>query len=142
MSVNTLIHHCKAGSPTYIVHLLHAARAELAEMNWGGDYETVRERMLECTESCDRVEFIAVDNNRVVGCTVCAADDDIHVGPALSVMWNYVLPEYRGAVGRKFMKWAFRQAREWQLPVIAYTHRQGVGQYTTTYRQVRNRGVP
>lgn len=81
-----------------------------------------------------------MDDGKLVACTVLVPDEDMHVGPCLTVMWNYVLPEYRGAIGRKFIRAAFREAVFQGLPIVAYTHRQGVGQYTTIYRRVRAYG--
>lgn len=137
MSVNTLTRHRNAGEVTSIVDLLSHALVELPEFAWGGSPSQTRTRMREATEQHDRVELLAVSDGGVVGCMVLVEDDDLHVGHCLTVMWNYVLPEHRGLVGRRFLRAAFGLARQAGIPVVAYTHREGVGQYRTTYRRVR-----
>lgn len=104
------------------------------EMCWGGREEAVR-RVLEATEAVERYEVVAYHDQLVVGCMILVADDDAHVGPCLSVMWNFVLPEFRG-VGASFLRKAFSLAKENDLPVVAFAQRTGLGEYTVKYRRV------
>ncbi|QJD54803.1 GNAT family N-acethyltransferase [Pseudomonas phage MR6] len=124
------------GETTYVVDLLPSALLNVPEMGWGGSEEEVRLRVCEQTEQIDRYEFVAIETGRVVGCAVLAPDEDIHVGPCLTIMWNYIIPEYRGALGMRFHRLAIRLAKHLGLPVLAYTHRKGVGQYSITYRRL------
>lgn len=88
--------------------------------------------------SClDRHEVAAVIDHRVVGGVIVAEDEDIHVGPCVSVFAQYVLPEYRNrGISLALMREAVRIAKELGANVLAYTHRKGPWRYETIYRRI------
>jgi GNAT superfamily N-acetyltransferase len=72
-----------------------------------------------------------------VGGIVLAPDDDIHVGPCLSVFAQYVMPEYRNrGVSLRCMRLAERAAKDLGYNTLAYTHRLGDWRYETIYRRL------
>lgn len=92
----------------------------------------------DSVSSIARYELVALVGDRVVGAMVVAEEgDDPHVGDCLSVVYNYVLPEYRSiGIGRHFFRAAIRLAESLGHHTLAYTHRVGAGKYLTTYRKV------
>lgn len=125
------------GEPTNVIQLLPQALAETPELGWGGTYDEIAERVCRETEQHTRVELVAYNQDgRLVGCAVLVPDEDLHVGRSLSVMWNYVSPDYRGSIGRQFMRLAVQVAKQWGFPVLSYSHRKGVGKYAITYRRL------
>jgi glyceraldehyde-3-phosphate dehydrogenase/erythrose-4-phosphate dehydrogenase len=129
-----------AGEATNVVQLLPEALAETPELGWGGSFAAISARVCAETEQHTRVELVAKDQEgRLVGCAVLVPDEDLHVGQCLSVMWNYVLPDHRGTIGRQFMRLAVKVAQYWELPVLSYTHRLGVGRYAITYRRLHGK---
>ena len=125
------------GEPTNVVQLLPQALVETPELGWGGTFDEIAARVCLATEQHTRVELVAYNQDgSLVGCAVLAPDEDMQVGPNLSVMWNYVVPDYRGAIGRQFMRLAVRVAKQWGFPVLSYTHRLGLGKYAITYRRL------
>lgn len=74
---------------------------------------------------------------RAVGGLVLTYDNDIHVGPCISVVAQYVLPEYRcKGVSLRCMREAVRIARQFGERVLAYTHRKGDWRYETIYKEL------
>lgn len=72
-----------------------------------------------------------------VGGIVLAPDEDIHVGPCLSVFAQYVMPEYRNrGVSLRCMRLAERAAIQLGYTTLAYTHRMGDWRYQTIYRRL------
>jgi len=135
--MNLSVVYLSSGDATNVVQLLPEALAETPELGWGGTFDEIASRVCTDTEQHARVELVAHDlSGRLVGCAVLVPDEDLHVGRCLSVMWNYVLPTNRGAIGRQFMRLAVRVAKHWELPVLAYTHRIGLGRYAVTYRRL------
>jgi predicted N-acetyltransferase YhbS len=124
------------GDPTNVVQLLPQALVETPELGWGGSFDEVAARVRRETEQHTRVELVAYQDGHLVGCAVLVPDEDMHVGRNLSVMWNYVLTDHRGLIGREFMRLAVRIAKQWGFPVLTYTHRLGVGKYAITYRRL------
>lgn len=124
-----------AGEPTMAGAILRDVLDVTPEMCWGGREEAVK-RCLEATEAIDRYEVVAYHDNRIVGCMILVGESDSNVGPCLGVMWNFVLPEFRGALGRSFLRKAYALAKENGLPVLAFTQRIGLGEYLVKYRRV------
>ncbi|QMP84058.1 hypothetical protein phiB1_1_31 [Pseudomonas phage phiB1_1] len=123
-------------SPSTVHSLVSFAWAECIELRWtGGPVEAVQ-RFCNSVEGHNRFELAAyADDGSLVGGCVLAPDEDQHVGTCLSVMWHYVIPEQRqGAIGRRFMRLAVNCAKAGGFPVLAYSHRIGVGRYEITYR--------
>lgn len=106
------------------------------ELLWGEDRAATISRMVDSCEEVERVELVAFDGERCVGICVMGTDYDCNVGPSLSIAWNFVLPEYRGIVGQRFLRRAFRLCAELCLPTLAYTHRIGEGEYVLKYRRI------
>lgn len=93
-------------------------------------------RVGRIVQNTPRFEVLVYDDELCVGGVVIAEDDDLHVGHCLSVMFNYVLPEYRcTGITAQTMRALRRIAENLQVPTIAYTHRVGAGKYTTTYKE-------
>lgn len=109
------------------------------EMLWGCTPNEVRTRLIESCVQSERIELAAFCDNRLVGFCVLVSEEDANVGRCLGIMWNFVLPEYRGRVGQRFMRTAIRVARNAGLPIIAYTHRLGEGKYAITYRRIHGK---
>ena len=84
-----------------------------------------------------RFEIGMHNGTHTVGGIILAADEDIHVGPCLSVFAQYVLPEYRNrGVSMRCMRLAEQAAKDLGYKVLAYTHRMGDWRYSTTYRRL------
>lgn len=125
------------GESTNVIQLLPEALAETPELGWGGSFDEVAARVRRETEQHTRVELVAHNQDgRLVGCAVLVPDEDLHVGRSLSVMWNYVLPDYRGSIGRQFMRLAVQVAKQWGFHVLSYSHRKGIGRYAIVYRRL------
>lgn len=72
-----------------------------------------------------------------VGGLILTLDEDIHVGTCMSVVAQYVFPEYRNkGVSLRCMREAMRIARERCAPVLAFTHRIGDWRYETIYKEL------
>lgn len=99
------------------------------------------ERAVRSVRDVARFELLAYMDGRVVGAMVCAVEGaDPHVGHCLTVMYNYVLPEYRNlGIAKHFLRAAMSIASSVGAPMLAYTHRVGVGRYMTTYRKVNGK---
>lgn len=92
-------------------------------------------------ESVDRWEIGLWDthNHFSVGGLVLAYDSDIHVGDCMSVISQYVLPEYRNQrISTQCMREAVRIAVMQRFNVLAYTHRLGDWRYETIYKRITN----
>lgn len=84
-----------------------------------------------------RYEIGMHTGKQTVGGIVLAPDDDIHVGPCLSVFAQYVMPEYRNrGISLRCMRLAERAAGELGYNMLAYTHRLGDWRYETIYRRL------
>lgn len=90
-------------------------------------------------QDIDRKEVLLFKDSRLIGGLVLAHDFDVHVGKCLSVLWQYVLPEYRNSgASMRLMRYAVQCARDYSYSVLAYTHRVGNWRYETIYRKVRH----
>lgn len=116
--------------------IIPAVLRHTPEMLWHSTLDEASRRLDASCEACHRIELMAFDQGALVGFCVLVAEEDANVGPCLGVMWNFVLPEYRGHVGRHFIRRALRIARQSGLRCIAYTHRLGEGRYEITYRRI------
>lgn len=125
------------GEPTRVGDLLLGAWADTPELGWNRSYAEQLAVMQASAMEHERVELHATDGcGQLVGCCVLVLDDDLHVGLCLSIMWNFIVPEHRGTLGRRFLRAAYCLARALGVATLAYTHRRGVGRYETTYRRV------
>lgn len=86
----------------------------------------------------DRVEVAVWVDGKAIGGLILAPDYDIHVGKCISVLAQYVLPEYRNTgISGKCMRKALSIAREGNYPVLAFTHRVSDWKYNTIYRRLK-----
>lgn len=85
----------------------------------------------------ERYEIAALHGQEIVGGLVLLREIDVHVGDCMSVVAQYVLPEYRlQGISPRLMRGAIRIAREAGAPTIAFTHRKGPWRYETIYRRI------
>lgn len=90
-------------------------------------------------ESVNRWEIGLWDthNHFAVGGLVLAHDSDIHVGRCMSVISQYVLPDYRNrSISLLCMLEAIHIAKANGYSVLAYTHRLGDWRYETIYKRI------
>ena len=119
--------------------------SELYSMAWDEfielqvmDKETWLQNLHNTIEACPRWEVSASIDGKVVGGIILTNDDDVHVGPCLSVVAQYVLPEYRHrSISLHCMRIAMRTAKAFNHKVLAYSHRLGDWRYETIYRRVK-----
>lgn len=110
---------------------------EFPELRQSKDYRDDVHRVVSSLSEHDRTEIVCIDDGIVVGGAVIVLDDDQHVGPCLSLQWQYVLPAYRSKqLGRIFVRELLRQAGWAGIRNVCYTHRKGKGKYTVTYQEV------
>ena len=84
-----------------------------------------------------RFEIGMHNGAHTVGGVILGPDEDIHVGPCLSVYAQYVLPEYRNrGTSLHCMRLAERIAKMLGYKVLAYTHRVKDWRYETIYRRL------
>ena len=128
-----------AGERAHTASLALPAVLEFPELRQSEDYRDDVHRVVSSLSEFDRSEIVAIDNGTVVGGAVIVLDDDQHVGPCLSLQWQYVLPAYRAKrLGHHFVRELLRQAGWAGIRNVSYTHRVGVGKYTLTYREVKH----
>lgn len=126
-----------AGERAHTAPLALPAVLEFPELRQSEDYRDDVHRVVSSLSEFDRSEIVAIDDGKVVGGAVIVLDDDQHVGPCLSLQWQYVLPAYRAKrLGHHFVRELLRQAGWAGIRNVCYTHRVGVGKYTLTYREV------
>lgn len=114
---------------------------EFPELRQSKDYRDDVHRVVSSLSEFDRTEILCIDGTTVVGGAVIVLDDDQHVGPCLTLQWQYVLPAYRSKqLGRLFVRELLRQAGWAGIRNVCYSHRKGVGKYTVTYREVKPNG--
>ncbi len=124
------------GAPVSNPELFTTAWAECVELQCQDKAEWTS-RTLHVLSSFDRYEVAAVVDGAVIGGVVVAVDEDIHVGPCVSVFAQYVLPEYRNrGASLACMRESVRLAKELGASVLAYTHRIGPWRYETIYRRI------
>lgn len=113
-----------------------AAWCECVELQCSDRYGWVAHTM-RCISQATRVEVGARVDGKLVGGLILYKDYDPHVGDCLSVLFHYVLPEYRNkGVATGLIKIALQETRKQGLPVLAYTHRLRDWEYKTTYKKV------
>ena len=84
-----------------------------------------------------RFEIGMHNGDQAVGGIILGPDEDIHVGPCLSVYAQYVLPEYRNrGTSLRCMRLAEQAAITYGYTVLAYTHRVRDWRYETIYRRL------
>jgi len=125
-----------AGEPCTNLHLYSKAWDEYIELqgmnkqDWLCHYTGI-------LESVDRWEIGIFQGDKAVGGIVLALDSDIHVGHCMSVISQYVLPEFRNRhVSLRCMRTAIDIAHDEGCTILAYTHRLGDWRYKTIYRRI------
>ncbi len=107
-------------------------------MLWQSSLPEAIKRLVEDTQAHFRAEITARDTTgKLVGFVALVEDDDSHIGELMGVQWFYVLPEYRGTVGRRLVRETHRIAKATGYEVMAYTHRLGEGRYEINYRRLK-----
>lgn len=102
-----------------------------AKENWA-------QQVLSTLQVQDRWEIGVFADGKVIGGIVVVSEIDPHVGRCMSVIAQYVMPEYRcTGVSVRCMRKAMELARESGYPVLAFTHRIADWKYSTIYRRVR-----
>ena len=126
----------QAGEPCDGFTIYDAAWCECIELQLSDRYGWVSHTM-RCVGSVKRVELGARINGELVGGLVVCEDYDGHVGHCMSVLFHYVLPEYRHrGVASRLLKLAMQETKLQGLPVLAYTHRLCDWTYKLTYRRI------
>lgn len=126
----------RKGDTCLAANLFYRAWDECLESQ-GIDKETWVQSSLRMIESVDRYEIGIKHNGVVVGGVTLTADFDPHVHSCLSVMSQYVLPEYRNkAISMRCMRECIRLAKRLGHNMLAYTHRKCDWVYTTTYKRI------
>mgnify|MGYP007095038554 CR=1 FL=1 len=67
----------------------------------------------------------------LVGHLIAAVDDDLHIGPCLTVVWAYVLPQHRGKVPNLHRQ--LRSPSKAMQLSMSWSHRRGPNQYGIRY---------
>jgi GNAT superfamily N-acetyltransferase len=128
------VHHLDEGDPGFVHEVVEQAVHEFPEMHWQCSVEEAIDRIINDTRDNERVEITVRDTNgKLIGFAALAEDADSQVGEVLGVQWFYVLPDYRGPVGRRMMRYIVRFARASGSEVLAYTHRISEGRYEINY---------
>lgn len=131
------VSYLEEGESGAIAEIAEEAAREFPEFLWQSSIPEAVERLVEDTRALFRAEITARDaTGKLVGFVSLTEDDDSHVGELMGVQWFYVLPEYRGAVGRKLVREIHRIAKATGYGVLAYTHRLGEGRYEINYRRL------
>lgn len=88
--------------------------------------------------SLDRIELRCYDDSTCVAfAAVVRETKDPHVQECMTVLYNFTLPEYRGGeVGKSIMRAVLHLARSLNFKTLMYSHREGVGKYSITYRRI------
>lgn len=130
---------CPAGDRSVLAVLALPSILEFPELRQSTDYREDILRVASSLAEFDRTEIVYYDGTTIVGGATVVLDDDQHVGPCLSLQWQYVLPDYRNkGLGRHFVRELLRQAGWAGIRNVCYTHRIGLGKYTVTYREVKH----
>lgn len=135
--VSYSFHFLKEGEPILVEGPLINAIEHIPEFTWQTSPAEALERITQDIMANDRFEIVAkTEEGRVVAGAVMTADDDCQVGELISVQWFYVIPEYRGKVGRKMVKLSREIAASTDFKVMAFTHRRSAGRYEINYRKL------
>lgn len=130
-----LIHHKAPGDPTELAAVAVLAYSRVPELQHRPLQEFLG-HIVDTTEALHRVELELVVDGQQVGAAVLVPEEDMHVGPCVSVFWNYVAEEHRHL---GFVQAVFRTlkavARSMGIGMVAYTHRKSEGRYITQYRR-------
>jgi hypothetical protein len=93
---------------------------------------------LEYIKSLPRTEIYYLRHGRIVGGIITTLEHDVHVGECLSVITQYILPDYRfNGISWSFMRMIRNRCKKEGVPVMAWTHRTGDYEYKTTYRRMK-----
>jgi len=106
---------------------------------WCTTYQEFYDRVVTGIEALDRMELVGYNGAELVAVAILVITDDIHVGPCVTVMWNFVKPGHRGKLGRAAIRCAKALAQQHKVPMYCFTHRKGEGEYIKVYRRVHGR---
>lgn len=122
-------------------YLATASTFEFPEFTWGRDRVRAALSIACGIAETPRTEIqVRSPEGFLVGVIVAVLEDDQHVGPCLSAMWNYVLKEHRGPIGSLMFREFVQLARTLCVPTIAYSHRISEGVYQIKYRRIKSHG--
>ena len=131
-----VLHREEDASTEHLRPLFEAAWDEFIELKCMPKREWIAAQLALLEES-SRIEIQVWDGASIAGVCIVSDDWDVHVGPCMSVLVNYVLPEYRQyRPGTALFRGALRIAREMRFPAFAWTHRVGDWHYSTRYRRL------
>lgn len=137
--MRTELRLCAAGDRSVLAALALPSVLEFPELRQNQDYREDVLRIATSLAEHDRTEIVYYDGETIVGGATVVIDDDQHVGPCLSLQWQYILPDYRKrGLGRLFVRELLRQAGWAGIRNVCWTHRVGRGRYTVTYREVKH----
>lgn len=131
-----VLHREEDTTSRHLQPLFESAWDEFIEMQCMPRAEWVAAQ-LALLEDSSCIQILVWDAERLVGACIVSDDWDVHVGPCMSVLGNYVLPEYRQYhPGTLTFRTALRTARSLRFPAFAWTHRVGDWHYSTRYRRL------
>lgn len=125
------------GGATNLLPAVISAADTIPELTWQRSFIDAVKAVAHSIEGNGRIEVIATIKGEIVGGAVLVIDDDMHVGPCLTVQWAYIKPEYRGA-GSKVYRQVLGVAKRLKTAVLAYSHRTADGVYQIQYRRLQH----
>lgn len=135
--MNLLLYVLDAGSTTYMRPFAEAVTQEFPEYRWTTSREVSIERFVNAIEANERVELVYKDDKHHAAGAVLVAEEDVHVGPCLTVQGLYVMPGYRTAgLAAELLSQAEHVAKQTGLQVLSYTRRIGDVRYENIYRRL------
>lgn len=136
-AVDVQVRKVLAGGATNLLPAVVSAVGTLPELTWQRGFIDAVKAVAHSIEENERIEVIATLRGEVLGGAVLVIDDDMHVGPCLTVQWAYIKPEYRGA-GSGVYRQVLGVAKRLKTAVLAYSHRTADGVYQIRYRRVQH----
>lgn len=125
----------EAGDPSLVPYLAGLAWKECEELQVRPQ-SAWTEHITSLAESAPRYELGYVVDGQAVAGMVLVPDNDVHVGPCLTVLTQYVRKEYRSTrMCLGMMRQAVRIAREAGFTCLAWSHRVGPWRYEIIYRR-------
>lgn len=138
--MNLSLYVLDAGQDTYMRPFAEAVTQEFPEYRWVTDRAASIERFVNAIEANERVELVYKDAGQPVAGAVLVAEEDVHVGPCLTVQGLYVMPAYRAAgLAAELLQQAEQLARSLGLSVLSYTRRIGDVRYENVYRRLNGK---
>lgn len=129
------------GEESPLAPLAYMSTLEFPEFTWSRSANFATASIVSDISEQHRFEIQAhCPKGFLVGAIVAVVEDDQHVGPCLSAMWNYVVEEHRGPIGSLMFREFVWLARTLGTPTVAYSHRISEGVYQIKYRRIKPHG--